>query len=80
MKFSTHDQDNDVVSGVNCAVKHRGAWWHKECYVSNLNGAYLGTPCNEGTVATFADGVIWYNLKNSFYYSIKSDVMMVRRK
>ena len=79
MKFSTYDQDNDVWNG-NCAQTYKGAWWHKECHFSNLNGAYLGTPGNGGTIATFADGVIWYHLKNSYYYSVKGDVMMVRRK
>ncbi|KAL5517896.1 hypothetical protein EMCRGX_G003531 [Ephydatia muelleri] len=79
MKFSTYDQDNDVWNG-NCAQTYKGAWWHNQCHFSNLNGAYLGTPSNGGTITTFADGVIWYHLKNSYYYSVKGDVMMVRRK
>ncbi|KAL5517871.1 hypothetical protein EMCRGX_G003502 [Ephydatia muelleri] len=79
MKFSTYDQDNDEW-GQNCAQVFKGAWWHRECHVSNLNGAYLGTPANGGNITSYADGVIWYHLKNSYYYSVKGDVMMVRRK
>ena len=79
MKFSTYDQDNDVTPQ-NCAQVYKGAWWYKDCHTSNLNGAYLGTPSNGGTITSFADGVIWLHLKNSYYYSVKGDVMMVRRK
>ena len=41
MQFSTKDNDNDE-SGVNCATMWKGAWWYKDCHVSNLNGLYLG--------------------------------------
>ncbi len=39
MQFSTHDSDNDL-SSRNCAVSHQGAWWHRDCTHSNLNGLY----------------------------------------
>ena len=38
--FSTSDRDNDSNSGINCAVKYTGAWWHKHCHYANLNGQW----------------------------------------
>lgn len=42
MSFSTYDRDNDAYLGTNCAEKHHGAWWYKDCYAMNLNGQYEG--------------------------------------
>ena len=53
MQFSTKDRDNDQW-GSNCAVSFRGAWWHQDCYYSNLNGLY-----RSGLVGT--QGVVWYH-------------------
>ncbi|GFS01552.1 fibrinogen C domain-containing protein 1 [Elysia marginata] len=39
MQFSTYDRDNDRIS-IGCAKKFRGAWWHKGCHNSNLNGEW----------------------------------------
>ncbi|XP_062503946.1 ficolin-2-like [Corticium candelabrum] len=39
IKFSTKDQDNGI-QGQNCATLLTGAWWHKACHYSNLNGDY----------------------------------------
>ena len=71
---------DDLTWHPNAAQSFKGAWWYYRSHESNLNVAYLGTSYNGGYVTSFADGVIWYHLKNSFYYSVKSDVMMVRRK
>ena len=53
MAFSTKDRDNDRDGG-NCAAYWTGAWWYKHCYMSNLNGGYLGdlgqTPNGKGVV------------------------------
>ena len=38
MKFSTHDQDNDLWTS-NCAYR-RGGWWHRSCGDLNLNNDY----------------------------------------
>ncbi|CAG2209460.1 unnamed protein product [Mytilus edulis] len=55
MKFTTFDQKNNPYTGYgNCAVYFHGAWWHKTCHNSNLNGGYLA-----GDHATFADGMNW---------------------
>ena len=37
-RFSTFDRDLDN-SILNCAERH-GAWWHDNCFHSNLNGRY----------------------------------------
>ena len=43
--FSTRDKDNDQ-SSMNCAYTYDGAWWYKECYLSNLNGKYTTSHFN----------------------------------
>ena len=37
MQFSTKERDNDL-SRINCAVRHKGGWWHNNCCWANLNG------------------------------------------
>ncbi|KAK2567523.1 Angiopoietin-related protein 1 [Acropora cervicornis] len=53
--FSTKDRD---ISGKNCTVLHRGAWWYSskqnDCTKTNLNGLY--TPPH-GQLKT---GIYWY--------------------
>ena len=59
MKFSTYDNDIDPVAGENCASKWKGAWWHKTCHISNLNGLY---PSANATSPAF---MTWFHLHNS---------------
>ena len=72
-KFSSKDADNDTTSS-NCAVTYKGAWWYKECHVSNLNGQYL-----EGPHESFADGINWEAWKG-YSYSLKHVEMKIRVK
>ena len=72
-KFSASDHDVDTFS-LNCANKYDGAWWYKACHESNLNGLYLG-----GAHTSFANGVNWKRFKG-YYYSLKTSIMMLRRK
>ncbi|KAM7144087.1 ficolin-2-like [Macrochelys suwanniensis] len=71
MMFSTHDSDNDL-SLTNCAAVFKGAWWHNDCYASNLNGLYL-----KGAHESYADGVNWVSAKGH-YYSFKMADMKIR--
>ncbi|XP_071835586.1 uncharacterized protein [Apostichopus japonicus] len=43
MKFTTYDQDNDLVLQ-NCAISefHPGGWWFNGCHAIMLNGIYGG--------------------------------------
>uniref|UniRef100_A0A914ZHG3 Fibrinogen C-terminal domain-containing protein n=1 Tax=Panagrolaimus superbus TaxID=310955 RepID=A0A914ZHG3_9BILA len=39
--FTTFDEDNDNLPNFNCAVFRRyGPWWHSDCTLVALNGAY----------------------------------------
>lgn len=77
MKFSTEDHDNDV-SDRNCAADNKGGWWYSGCYFSNLNGAYhLGW--YSPNLSSFADGVVWYTLRDSDRYSVRKVEMKIRR-
>ena len=40
MLFTTKDGDNDKLSGANCAMIYKGAWWYYYCDRSDLNGLY----------------------------------------
>ncbi|XP_033632541.1 fibrinogen gamma chain-like [Asterias rubens] len=67
MAWSTHDRDNDLDSGRQCAQTMLGAWWYNACDMSNLNGVYVPYP---GSVAITGQGVIWGTAgyqSNSFY-------------
>ncbi|XP_041377213.1 ryncolin-1-like [Gigantopelta aegis] len=70
-KFTAKDRDLDISLG-NCAQKFKGAWWYKNCMVSNLNGQYLA-----GNHSSFGDGVNWNGWLGK-RYSLKRTVMKIR--
>ena len=57
-RFTTRDNDNDLTGG-NCAQIHTGAWWYNNCYYSNLNGRYFSTATSNH------QGINWYHWKNA---------------
>jgi len=69
MAFSTKDRDNDRYSK-NCAVEFTGAWWYNSCFISNLNGQYLGKKYDW-------KGLRWYYYKRN-NLSFKSTEMKLR--
>ena len=72
MAFSTKDRDNDKWVK-NCASQNnRGAWWYKDCHLSNLNGLYLYGKINH-------QGMGWYHWKIN-EYSVKRSEMKIRPK
>ncbi|XP_034475331.1 tenascin-R-like [Drosophila innubila] len=68
MKFTTFDRDNDQYSK-NCAEQFTGAWWYKDCNLSNLAGKYRDN--NHGK------GVNWKHFRGH-EYALKTAVMMIR--
>ncbi|XP_071173867.1 fibrinogen-like protein A [Mytilus edulis] len=71
-RFTTLDRDNDDAKD-NCARRHPGAWWYKNCMHSNLNGHYyIKTPVGRW------NGIIWYHWKGE-NHSLKATAMMIRR-
>uniref|UniRef100_K1QIU3 Deleted in malignant brain tumors 1 protein n=1 Tax=Magallana gigas TaxID=29159 RepID=K1QIU3_MAGGI len=71
MKFTTLDQDNDLRSGANCAIRTNAGWWHTSC--ANPNGLYL-----RGENSLGNQGVTYGPLRGVFN-SMKPTQMMVRR-
>jgi hypothetical protein len=70
MQFTTFDVDNDLSSGVNCAVGDKfGGWWFNACADVNLNGLY-------GTVSSHS-AIYWLGWQA--YTPMKTTSMMVKR-
>ena len=70
MQFSTKDRDSDPRKKENCAAIHRGAWWYRSCYISNLNGLYLSGKVDNR-------GVNWLSFEKKFF-SLKFAQMKLR--
>ena len=82
--FTTRDKDNDV-DGTNCAERFHGAWWHKTCHHSNLNGHnYNRGDLPHESPRYFAKGIIWRNEGNvaeqDYYFSWPKVEMKIRKK
>ena len=73
MRFTTKDRDNDLHTSANCAVLEFGAFWHRNCRYASLNGPYS----TQATVPT-NQGIIWYQWKRSWTYSMKMVDMKIR--
>ncbi|KAK7496838.1 hypothetical protein BaRGS_00011818 [Batillaria attramentaria] len=78
MAFSTEDVDNDLHTR-HCAAENQAGWWFHSCFSSNLNGVYH-TAWYSPVTSNYADGVVWFTLKDSEFYSLKSVHMMLKPK
>ncbi|XP_062134746.1 angiopoietin-related protein 2-like [Drosophila sulfurigaster albostrigata] len=67
MKFSTFDNENDLLSQY-CAKVHRGGWWYNRCASSNLNGQFSVTDGSKSAQMYWADCL-----------PLKSVQMMIRK-
>lgn len=78
MAFSTRDADNDL-HREHCAAEMKSGWWFNGCFSSNLNGVYhKGWYTSRGS--SFPDGIVWFTMKESEYYSAKKVEMKLRPK
>ena len=78
MKFSTEDLDNDRHMR-NCAAENQAGWWFDSCYLCDLNGVYHVGWYSQ-TQSPFADGIVWYTLKDSERYSVRKVEMKLKRQ
>ena len=70
MAFTAYDLDHDTWDN-NCAESSKGAWWYRNCLVSNLNGLYS---VNDNT------GMVWKSWKeNDEVIMLKKSEMKIRR-
>ncbi|XP_025078096.1 angiopoietin-1-like isoform X2 [Pomacea canaliculata] len=78
MAFSTEDVDNDLHTR-HCAAENQGGWWFNSCFSSNLNGVYHRGWYSKAS-SSYSDGVVWFTLKNSEFYSLRGAQMMLKPK
>lgn len=73
-QFTTKDRDNDPSTSHsgNCALRFKGAWWHKDCHLSNLNGLP-----HQGDHPSFADGINWEEFRG-YHHSMKTTSLSLR--
>ncbi|ELT95151.1 hypothetical protein CAPTEDRAFT_134428 [Capitella teleta] len=72
-KFSAKDKDYDSWGNVDCARKHRGAWWYNTCQQANLNGLYF----NEENYTDSPRGIEWHAWKGN-RESLQFTEMLIR--
>ena len=63
MPFTTLDRNNDKKDGL-CATWCHGAWWYKDCFLSNLNGRYY----KRGPYIPDTNWGRWCQLENYLQY------------
>ncbi|KAK3731719.1 hypothetical protein RRG08_035389 [Elysia crispata] len=74
MAFSTEDVDNDLHER-HCAAENKGGWWYSSCFYSQLNGRYHTAWYSQ---TNYADGIVWYTLKDNEFYSLKKVEMKLK--
>ncbi|XP_066913825.1 microfibril-associated glycoprotein 4-like [Clytia hemisphaerica] len=73
-KFSSIDQDNDAMTGGNCANQYPGGWWFSNCHHDFMNGQYFPTG-----VSGYGNGLHWYKFQDSQdYRSLKKTLLLIR--
>ncbi|KAM4709089.1 fibrinogen beta chain [Discoglossus pictus] len=83
MFFSTFDRDNDgwlhADPNKQCAKEDGGGWWYNRCHAVNPNGRYYWGGRYSWDMAKHGtdDGVVWMNLKGS-WYSMKKMSIKIR--
>ncbi|XP_061177678.1 fibroleukin-like [Saccostrea echinata] len=68
MYFSTHDNNNDLSGGFNCAAEAGGGWWFRDCYSAFLNGLWSSTAWANPWAPTIRSGT-----------SVSKTLMMIKR-
>ena len=74
-KFSTYDEDNDLVSSSNCASSYRGGWWYKgsNCFQGKLNGdAYSSSTSYSTSSSRYY--VVWPGASSTALYSVTMEI------
>ncbi|XP_037330705.2 microfibril-associated glycoprotein 4-like [Pungitius pungitius] len=72
--FSTPDTGN-----ICAEISHAG-WWFHQCFRANLNGVHYEGGRYSRTAQNLLgpDGIVWFSLKDSDFYSLKAVTMMMR--